>query len=291
MIQHLNISSFYTVWGQHPGLIPVLVKDGIVIWQDVSTYHFYEGFFHKSLHNLKMLRKGPAVTFSTDMAILKDDRFAEESLGLSGFIFHTGRCGSTLLTKVLASSRNNHIISEAQPLNKIFALLTKGGDIAVESNPEHKIIYRNLLLALARKRLNTHQRCFVKFSSYNIHFAGFIQTIFPEVPAVFITRDTSEVVDSFKKRPPAWMEESNFLEIKRVYGLQGDNLEEVVAGFKNESDRLLIKQLSSGELKPENIAHICRRFNYTPESADIDNMKRQFLYDSKVEFNKKQFER
>lgn len=291
MIQHLNISSFFAVWKQYPGLIPVSVKDGMVQWQDVSTYHFYEGFFHKSLNNLKMLRKEAAITFSTDIGILKDDRFAEESLGLSGFIFHTGRCGSTLLTKVLASSRDNHIISEARPLNEIFSHFTNDGAISVESTYENKTIYRNLLLALARKRLNTHQRCFVKFSSHNIYFARFIQSVFPDVPAIFITRDTSEVVASFKRRPPSWMDESNLWELKNVYGLQGNNLEEIVAGFKKEADRVLIKQLSNKELKPENIAHICNYFNYIPKSADMDNMKQQFLYDSKVEFNRKRFER
>ncbi|HEY9177128.1 MAG TPA: hypothetical protein VIN07_05535 [Flavipsychrobacter sp.] len=291
MIQHLKISSFFAVWQQYPGLIPVSLRDGVVIWQDVSTYHFYEGFFHKSLNNLKMLRKEAATTFSTDIGILKDDRFAEESLPLSGFIFHTGRCGSTLLTKVLACSRDNHIISEAQPLNMIFSLFANGGSVGFESTLENRTIYKNLLLSLARKRLNTHQRCFVKFSSYNIHFSRFIQTVFPEVPAIFITRDTYEVVASFQKKPAAWMDESNFLEIKNVYGLPGNNLEEIVTGFKKEADRACIKQVSNKELKPENIAHICSQFNYTPESADIGKMKQQFLYDSKVEFNKKQFER
>lgn len=291
MIQNISTSSFFNVWKQYPGLIPVSVNERKVVWQHVSTYHFYEGFFHKSLNNLAMLRRATPTTFCTDVDVLMDDRLGEESLTLSGFIFHTGRCGSTLLTKVLASSRSNHIISEAQPLNNIFSLFANAGTISVESTHEHKTLYKNLLLALARKRLNTHQRCFVKFSSYNIHFVEFIQRTFPDVPAIYITRDMEQVVASFQKKPPGWMDKSNLWELKNVYGLLGNNLEEIVAGFKKEADRVLIKQLSNKELKPENIAHICNYFNYTPESADMDNMKQQFLYDSKVEFNRKQFVR
>ncbi len=193
MIQQLDISSFFSMWKQCPGFIPVSISDDKVIWQDVSMYHFYEGFFHKSLNNFEMLRREPVTRFSTDIDLLNDDRLTKGCLPLSGFIFHTGRCGSTLLAKILGSSRKNHLISEAQPLNKIFTHFT---DVtgAIESETENKTIYKNLLLALARKRLDTHQRCFVKFSSYNIHFIEFIQTVFPEVPTIFIRRDTLEVV-------------------------------------------------------------------------------------------------
>ena len=289
MFQELDISSFFSKRKQCPGFIPVSISENRVIWQDVSTYHFYEGFFHKSLNNFEMLRRAPASRFSTDITLLNDYRVAEGCLPISGFVFHTGRCGSTLLTKILGSSRTNHIISEAQPLNKIFSLFANETG-AIELKSENKTIYKHLLLALARKRLDTHQRCFVKFSSYNIHFVEFIQNVFPEVPAIFITRDTLEVVASFKKKPSAWMDENNFHEIRNVYGLPSDKPEEIVAGFKKEARRQGIRQLDSKELKPEKITHICSLFNYTPESADLEKMKQQFLYDSKVEFNKKKFE-
>ena len=288
-IEHLDISSFLNTWEQYPGLIPVSINNEQVIWQDVGKYHFYEGFFHKSLNNLAAIRKGQAATFSTDIDVLQQSKITESSLTPTGFIFHMGRCGSTLLTKVLGSSSQNHIISEAAPLNHIFSVFTKKG--TAQPTEEHTTLYKNLLLALARKRVDTHENCFVKFSSYNVHFARFIRSVFPDVPSVFITRDTEAVVSSFEKKQSAWMHETHFPEIKKVYQLQGDELPQIINGFTKEAKNASLKQIDYKELKPENIMHICSRFNYTPDESDLDKMKKQFSYDSKVEFNKQQFER
>lgn len=291
MVQHLNISSFFSVWSQYQGLIPVSIDGDKVVWQDVSKYHFYEGFFYKSLNNLALVRKGSVKKYSTDIELLKDDRIVENSLPIAGFVFHMGRCGSTLLTKVLGSSRDNHIISEAYPLNKIFTVFTNYGASNVDAKLENYTIYKNLLLALARKRVDTHERCFVKFSSYNIHFIEFIQTVFPDVPTIFVTRDVTDVVSSFNKKPSAWMQEDNLNEIKTVFGLQGTEIGEVVMGFEEIAKNASIKMLDYNELKPENILDICSLFNYIPKNPDLDKMRQQFLFDSKVEFNKKQFKR
>lgn len=289
-IEDLDISSFFSLWEQYPGLIPVSINKDKVIWQDVGRYHFYEGFFHKSLNNLVALSKRPTIAFSTGIEVLQYDKLTEESLIPSGFIFHIGRCGSTILTKVLGSTRENHIVSEAVPLNLVFSILTNNGTITLDPTKENQAIYKNLLLALARKRVDTHQNFFVKFSSYNVYFIEFIQTVFPNVPVVFITRDTEAVVASFQRKPSAWMHENYFTEIRKVFGIQEDELPGIIEGFKKQAKKALIQQIDYNMLKPENLLHICSQFNYTPRGSDIIRMQNQFLYDSKVEFNKKQFE-
>ncbi len=285
--KHLDIGDFMRVWAKMPGLIPVSIQKGKVVWKDVGRYHFYEGFFHKSLNTLSLLTNVPEYT--TDLSILLNSSLSKEGIQPTGFIFHAGRCGSTLLAKVLASSRNNHLISEAEPLNKIFFHFTNDGSKKFELDDEKVLMYKNLLLALSRKRVETHSRCFVKFSSYNIHFFNFINKAFPLVPKIFISRDTDEIVASFQKKPAAWMHEENYSVVKEVFKLQGSDIKGIVEGFKLEAEGL--NRLDYKELTQTNIKRVCNYFDYVPNEMDLSRMQKQFSYDSKIEFNKKQFER
>ncbi|MCX6046225.1 MAG: hypothetical protein NT075_14025 [Chloroflexi bacterium] len=134
---------------------------------------------------------------TTDIELLANEDFLSDVLYPSGFIFHMSRCGSTLFAKALARTAHHIVIDEGTPLNDgVWHYLTGGWQKPITYNKQAITIYKNLLLALGRRRSNTQQAYFVKFRSWNAVFMDFITQIFPDVPVLFIYRDPVEVLVS-----------------------------------------------------------------------------------------------
>jgi len=113
-------------------------------------------------------------------------------------IFNTGRCGSTLLAKVLARSRKNLVLSEAAPHNEVWQCLSEG--------PEGMTLYRNLLLAMGRTRGTNCEAHIIKFTSVSMVHFDFIRAAFPGVPALFLFREPRAVLSSYARRSFPWSE-------------------------------------------------------------------------------------
>jgi hypothetical protein len=293
--KHLSNEAFFFELENRQGLIPVSINvdDQQVVWLDMEMYHFYEGFFHKSLNTYSTLKKNITISFATNLDVLEDDLILKDYIYPTGFIFHAGRCGSTLLSKSLARSRENLVLSEAPPLNQIFQVFTKNGERPVEINEKNKRIYRNLLLAMARRRVSTHKHLFVKFTSFNINFFSFIHSIFPDVPAIFLTRNKPDIIASYRKRPPAWLS-TNPQALKMLTGSDSYGRETIIDIFLKKAADISpdsLKPIDYEILKPCNLSLILSYLNWqTIDSAQLEVMKSQFEFDSKIEFNKKKFE-
>ena len=90
---------------------------------DLDGYHCYEGFFHQSLVSyLSLLKANPPYRVRTPVNILSDVQIPD-AIHPTAFIFHAGRCGSTLLAKVLARSRANLVLSEVAAHNEVWRSL------------------------------------------------------------------------------------------------------------------------------------------------------------------------
>lgn len=293
-MEHLSNEDLLAELRRHKGLIPVsiLVQEERVLWLDMEKYHFYEGFFHKTLDMFRALKKH-AVSFTSDASVLADERVLTEFIYPSGFIFHAGRCGSTMLAKALARSQENLVISEARPHNSVWKLLTHDGEQPLEMSERNKAIYRHLLLAMGRRRRAAHKRYFIKFSSFNIRFFDFIHSIFPDVPALFLKRDTEEILASWKKgQPPGWLEQHHPKALKMLTGSDTPDLRQIVDSFLQKAAEYpepVLKPVDYALLKPEYLHDILGYLNYEPTASQLTLMQSQFSFDSKVEFNKKKF--
>jgi hypothetical protein len=276
---------------KHVGLIPIKidVEKREIIWSDLGEYHFYEGFFHKSLEVYFNLNKNRIIAYSSDIDTLLDKTLLKKYVYPSGFIFHLGRSGSTLLSKILARNRNHLVISEAAPLNQIWEILKEINDM--NKLEEFKIIYQNLLLSMLRHRLKSHKYSFIKFTSYNIHFFQYINDIFPDVPAIFLYKEPNEVISSFAKNPSGILNLSNKT-LAFFTGIVNPNMESIVQkqiseAFEIQDDKL--KRVKFESLIPENLILFCQYFNVEINPNQLKTMITQFKFDSKVDFNKKEF--
>lgn len=207
LLSFMTESELATELSSRNGLIPVSIDSSRpeVAWLDLDGYHCYEGFFRQSLASYTALCKAPPAGFRTSLDALAHSgtkrgmqEGIQQGMRPTGFIFHAGRCGSTLLARVLARSRANLVLSEAAPHNQIWRALPRHDSAAIE-------VYRNLILAMGRRRLESYRAHIIKFTSFNIVQFRFIRAAFPGVPALFLFRDPAAMLESYRRNAPSWM--------------------------------------------------------------------------------------
>ncbi len=120
----------------------------------------------------------------------------------AGFVFHMSRCGSTLLSQLLAAVPAHRVVSEAPPIDA--ALRGGGADAGVDEATRGDWL-RILLTMMTQPPPAESWRLFVKFDSWHAQFMPLILRAFPEVPWVFLIRDPVQVLVSHMRRPGAQM--------------------------------------------------------------------------------------
>lgn len=199
-----------------PGMVPLAIDPeigedgrpdgpGAVLWADIGQHRFREWQYMYTVQALaREGRIGQA--FKTDFDILLDDRILADPISPCGFMFHISRCGSTLSAKALARSPRHVVINQGGPLQRGFwARLTRDWQHDLVATSDNLHAFRNLVLAMARRRNADEAYSFVKFISWNTLYMDFAMQAFPQVPSVFLYRDPVEVIASVLRETSAVM--------------------------------------------------------------------------------------
>ena len=304
-IKHLDNLQLLQRLEQSPGLIPVdidLVTERL-IWMDMGRYHFYEGQFRHAVNtcfalNQQFSQSQKSPYFSTGMDFLDMDCLPLDSIYPSGFIFNMSRCGSTLLTKALARSRNNLVFGEAIPHSKFWHFLSQGKPKSIKNTSDNQRRFRNLVLLMGRQRVDTHQNHFIKFTSFYTIFIDIIMAAFPNVPTLFLYRNPEEVLISSLKKGFGWWEGGAEKGVEwyawRIFltgGIQCDNLLPYLSHSLNHclssvlsKDHLPIYYLNYLNLKAEHLPSLLTFFKVTYSNEEIKHMQVQFAQYSKSEY-------
>jgi hypothetical protein len=108
------------------------------------------------------------------------------------------RCGSTVISQILASLPENVVVSEAGPIDA----LARGHLRAPSASRERRIDWLQWMVsALGQRREGSEQRFFVKFDARTTFELPLLRQAFPEVPWIFVYRDPVEVLVSLVNRP------------------------------------------------------------------------------------------
>lgn len=190
---------------QRPGLIPVDINVDLnrLVWMDIEDTRLVESYFFRSTQRFLDKRQTP-FRFSTDLEVLDRDDVLAENCYPSGFIYHLGRSGSTLLSRGLARVPAHLVISEAPPHFFIWPLLHGGWRPTIRQEEINLRRFRHLTLAMGRRRRPEYRFHFVKFTTYNVLFIDFIQAAFPDVPSLFLYRHPAEVLVAMGREGPGW---------------------------------------------------------------------------------------
>ena len=271
-------SEFLAQHSARPGLIPVQLDpvSRAALWMDLNGYHCYEGSFRRSLACYRALRaraSHPSEPWqcTSSLEFLNSPASAADCIPPTGFIFHAGRCGSTLLAKVLARSREHLVFGEGGPHNQVWRVSSGSGDSAEE-------LFRNLILHTGRRRLPSYRAHIVKFTSFNIVRWEVFQAAFPDTPTLFLFRHPAKILASYRRTSTAWMG------VDTGIGKVWHSAEEAVTDFFKSAlrDGVNLRYLDYDDLTPDILPAVLRFFHLDPPSEDIGLMRAEFAWDAKA---------
>jgi hypothetical protein len=160
-----------------------------VWWRFFGAARFTQPFFQDDLIAQPFADRRACLT---PWAALED---LPEGVPPTAFIFHTSRCGSTLLMQALAALPQSIVMSEPPVLDAFFRFHHRhpeqsGGEAAL----------RQLIAALGQRRDPRERHFFVKFDSWHLPWVPFLRRAFPRTEFLFLYRDPRQVVASHRRQ-------------------------------------------------------------------------------------------
>lgn len=118
----------------------------------------------------------------------------------SGFIFHMSRCGSTLVSQMLAGLPQNRVLSEPAALHEPIraALLDR------EVSKDRAVDWLRTIVGALGRPLPGESHYFLKLDCWHVLALPLLVAAFPSTPWVFLYRDPAEVLVSQLKTAGAW---------------------------------------------------------------------------------------
>jgi hypothetical protein len=174
-----------------------------VDWFDLGSLRFDAPFFVETVYRAQCRHEddpqsGP-FRRQTPMSDLMDLAAMEPVVSPTGFIFHLARCGSTLVSQMLAALPEHIVLAEAVPIDG--ALRTRFW--AGASEDERAGWLRAVVGALGRRRSDSERHLFIKFDAWHVTELPLIRQAFPDTPWIFLYRDPVEVLVSHDRSTAA----------------------------------------------------------------------------------------
>jgi hypothetical protein len=261
-----------------PFQVAALNGQAVVDWAHFGAAPLTHPFFEDSIRRALSHPLNRMLRYRMTLGDLVARAARAPSLRPNGFIFHMSRCGSTLVSQMLASLPHNVVISEAAPI-----------DATVQIGQVETLAA--MVAAFGRKRSGNERGYFLKLDCWHALALPLFRRAFPEVPWVFLYRDPVEVLVSQVRQRGTQM----VPEIVRpsLYGL-GD-----IGGIPDEDycARVLEKICSAASANmddggglPVNYSElpqavwtkILPHFGVTPNESDDQAMRRAARQDAKA---------
>jgi hypothetical protein len=283
------------------GMLPVdaVVVDGRpgLWWMDMSGVSLAEPFFQQTVERAKT--NGNRRELFTEFDVLLQLEKQLDSVQPTGFIFHSSRCGSTLVANACRAINNSIVLSEPNAIDKLIArFITDAGDVKTSL---YSVFLRGVVNALAQRRAGNEQHLFIKFACCSFDQIDRIRRIWPGVPWLFLYRDPVETIVSNLKGVPPWLLDND----RRVLGSIGGTSTDEVAGMPLEelcartigslfstahrlaNDGQLL--LNYKQLSVPVISSVLRFFKVSLSTAELQAIKRASQVYSKEAFLKRTF--
>jgi hypothetical protein len=201
-----------------PGWMPVdaVVVDGRpgLLWMQMADVSFTEPFFQQTVDRVRAEHPEREQRFTEFDALLQLDKVLPR-VDPTGLIFHSSRCGSTLLANACRSLNDSIVLSEPNAIDKLVArFITDAGEPVKETL--YSVFLRAVVNALAQHQTAT--RVFIKFSCCSVSQLERIRRIWPHVPWIFLYRDPVETIVSNVSNQPAWLRDEDHRVLAHITG-------------------------------------------------------------------------
>jgi hypothetical protein len=179
------------------GWLPVRARwrdhELIVDWAYLGPRRLLEPFFEESARRCLTKPFNRLFDYSTPIDALAGWLKQHPGLPPTGFIFHMSRCGSTLVSQMLAAIPRNVVLSEASPIDAVVQAKRNRPDLG---DAQHAAWLRWMIGALGQTRSGEEQHVFVKLDSWHALALPLFRRAFPTVPWIFLYRDPLEILVS-----------------------------------------------------------------------------------------------
>lgn len=190
--------------------IRVFVRDQMV-WVDWcwrGARSFRAPFFQEDAQYLLQSPFNLAFRRQTPIAALVDwaDRSAREPLSvrhapLKAFVAHVSRCGSTLISQMLAYQPTHVVMSEPPMFDVLLGIRHRLPHVS----REEQIVWLRALALVLGFAPAQEQHLIIKLDAWHVVEYELIHEAFPQVPWIFLYRDPVEVAVSQLKQRASYM--------------------------------------------------------------------------------------
>lgn len=205
------------------GWLPVdaVVVDGRpgLWWMEMPDVSLDEPFFQQTVDRVKKDKRGELFT---EFDVLLQLEKVLESVPPTGFIFHSSRCGSTLIANACRAIANSIVLSEAPAIDKLIARFFTDADGVKASL--YSVFLRGVVHALGQRRSGNEQHLFIKFACTSFAQIERITRIWLNVPWVFLYRDPIETIVSNVNDPPSWLLDDDWRVLASITGVSPDEV-------------------------------------------------------------------
>lgn len=178
------------------GWIPVRVflsgAEARVDWCYFGRSRFTHPFFKESAQDALRLPFNQAFRRETPIDALREWSAASPGLPPTVFLHHASRCGSTLVSQMLASLDTHVVCSEPPAIDAVLGARRMSPAITEEMQVEW---LRGLVSAMAQPR-NGEKALFVKLDSWHIFDHALLRKAFPQARWLYLYRDPVEIAVS-----------------------------------------------------------------------------------------------
>lgn len=171
------------------GWYPVVAEDDGLWWRFFGGKRFSEPFFHYTVSSLAPAER---ICLQTPWDAAKG---IEETLAPAAFIFHSSRCGSTLLTQLLACLPDCVVFSEPSVIDSFLRRYHAEPSLV---GAEQKL--RSIVGALGQRRFPEERHLFIKLDSWHIGSLPLFRRAFPATPFLFLYRHPDEIMASHRRQ-------------------------------------------------------------------------------------------
>ena len=278
------------------GWLPVdaVVVDGRpgLWWMDMSGVSLTEPFFEQTVERAKADGNARGELFTEfDMVLQLEKVF--DSVEPTGFIFHSSRCGSTLIANACRAVFNAIVLSEANAIDKLIArFITDAAEGGVKESL-YSVFLRAVVHALGQRRNGPEQHLFIKFACCSFSQFERIRRIWPNVPWLFLYRDPIETIVSNLKQVPPWLIDDDRRVLAAITGVSPAAVAEMslaelcartLGAFYSAAHRLANANgmlLNYSQLSVATIVSVLNFFNVRPSPEETDEIARRSGFYSK----------
>lgn len=269
------------------GFLPVdaVVVNGRpgLLWLDMTGVTLTEPFFQQTVERAKTENNRRELFTEFDV-VLQVEKVLD-SVPPTGFIFHSSRCGSTLLANACRAITDSIVLSEANAIDKLVArFITDATDKVKESL--YSVFLRGVVHVLGQRRTGREQHLFIKFSCCSFAQIERIRRIWPHVPWVFLYRDPVETIVSNIADVPPWLIDDDRRVLASITGTSPEEVAEMrleelcartIGSFYSLAHRLANDAailLNYNQLSLPVIFDVLRVFNISPSAEEMETIAR-----------------